>query len=379
MPKHRGDVIDVIRDSQGRRQLAPAGLGTRGLHPALRLDAPRAQPVELSLAQLSNVTDLAPEEMVLTAEAGAPLIEIDEQLRTHGLFLPPILPDLATLPVAPPASGALLEGTLGGLYSDPRELGTLASLGRTRDHVLGIEAVRGDGTAFKAGGRVVKNVTGYDLTRFLCGGRGRWGVVTALHWRLQRVPDSLASAAFEFPTDESLWRGVTAIRDSGLEPLEAWLHPEERTFCIAECGRANGADVRLQRHRQLLLASDAVETGAVAVDGSAFSEGAVRVRAPYSAWPQVIAVAPLQWSHVAPFAGFGLGVLRPPADASTPAVALATARRTLAPLGATICFEAPGHGEPAPEMPPALATIARRLQHEWDPQGVLAYEHGGRP
>ncbi|MEM7164830.1 MAG: FAD-binding oxidoreductase [Planctomycetota bacterium] len=389
MPIAVDELVAILQQSQGVRTLLPRGLATR---PVVAVAKPRAQAVtELNLAQMPREIDLDPDEMVVTVTAGTPLADLDAAARAHGLFVPPILTG-TPLDARMPGQHGLLAGTIGGLYSDPRELSTSASLGRVRDHVLGIEAVRGDGTPFKSGGRVVKNVTGYDVTRFLCGARGRWGVITKLHWRLQPRPQQAASAQFEFGTASELWRGVDAIRDCGREPLDAWVMPDEHILGIVEASRGEFASTQMQHYRELLQDNGGTEIEPAAPRGTTAAESCnattlVRVRAPYSRWATLTnPVAGVQWERVHPFADFALARL--PHHELTPTVAaLLQLRQQWAPLGATLAVEAitPDlfgldratlHGT---DEPSAVRELAQRLHKEWDPHGTLDYEAADGP
>lgn len=127
----------------------------------------------LDLSALSGVTLYEPEELVIAAKSGTPVAEIERLVAARGQ-------ELAFEPMdyAPLLGGEPGRGTIGGLLAanlaGPRRI----KAGAARDHVLGLAAVSGRGEAFKAGGRVVKNVTGYDLPRGLAGSWGTLAVFT---------------------------------------------------------------------------------------------------------------------------------------------------------------------------------------------------------
>ena len=113
---------------------------------------------------LSGILSYEPSELVLTARAGTPLVEISTALALRGQMLafdPPML------------AGATIGGVIAANASGPRRL----RQGAARDHFLGFRAVSGRGEAFKAGGKVVKNVTGFDLPKLLA---GSWGTLAVL-------------------------------------------------------------------------------------------------------------------------------------------------------------------------------------------------------
>lgn len=140
----------------------------------------------LDVSALRGITLYEPEELVLSAGPGTPLSDIEQTLaeRRQQLAFEP--PDLGPL-----LGGAAGVGTLGGAIacnlSGPRRL----KAGAARDHFLGFSAVSGRGEAFKSGGRVVKNVTGYDLSKLMCGSWGTLGVMTALTVKVLPAPESI--------------------------------------------------------------------------------------------------------------------------------------------------------------------------------------------
>ena len=133
---------------------------------------PAQTDLTLDLSALSGVTLYEPEELVLSAKAGTPLAEIEALLAANGQQLAFEPMDYAAV-----LGGVAGRGTIGGALaanvSGPRRLKT----GAARDHFLGVSAVSGRGESFKSGGRVVKNVTGYDLCKLMA---GSWGTLAAM-------------------------------------------------------------------------------------------------------------------------------------------------------------------------------------------------------
>ena len=140
----------------------------------------------LDVSGLSGVTMYEPEELVFTARAATPMVEIETLLHGHG----------QQLAFEPPDYGALLgtspqKATLGGVLacnlSGPRRV----KAGAARDHFLGFRAVSGRGEIFKAGGRVVKNVTGYDLSKLMAGSFGTLAVLLEGTLKVEPAPEKL--------------------------------------------------------------------------------------------------------------------------------------------------------------------------------------------
>ncbi len=167
-PRDGAEVEAVIRWAlAGGKTLEVAGRGSkRAIGRAAQWDA------TLDLSALSGVTLYEPEELVLSAKAGTPLAEIEalvaaskQQLAFEPMDYGPLLG------VAP--GGGTIGGAIAANLSGPRRI----KAGAARDHFLGVSAVSGRGETFKSGGRVVKNVTGYDLCKLLA---GSWGTLAAM-------------------------------------------------------------------------------------------------------------------------------------------------------------------------------------------------------
>ena len=169
-PASRSALIDLVRQwHQSGTPWSPSGLGTR-LDWGPPLD-PRHE--VLSCRQLNRVIDHAVDDLTITVEAGLPLQDLQDLLAEQGQWLPIDWPRAG----APGSIGGLVaRGLAGGLRQ--RHLGV-------RDQIIGIGLLRADGVEAHAGGRVVKNVAGYDLMRLLCGSWGSLALITELTLRLQ--------------------------------------------------------------------------------------------------------------------------------------------------------------------------------------------------
>ncbi|HEY3951236.1 glycolate oxidase subunit GlcE [Phenylobacterium sp.] len=167
-PKTAAEVAALVAEANAAgRSLEIVGGGTkRAVGAGVSADA------VVSLAALDKVIDYAPEELVLTAQPGVPLAALETLVASHGQVLPFEPPHLTRL------LGSKGRPTLGGALaanlSGPRRL----RAGAARDHFLGLAAVTGRGEIVKAGGRVVKNVTGYDLPKLVAGSWGTLAVMT---------------------------------------------------------------------------------------------------------------------------------------------------------------------------------------------------------
>ncbi|HKS88322.1 MAG TPA: glycolate oxidase subunit GlcE [Stellaceae bacterium] len=151
------------------------------------LGRPLQTPHTLDLSRLSGIRDYAPNELVLTAGAATPLAEIERALAEAGQMLAFEAPDWRRL------LGSGGEPTLGGALacnlSGPRRL----KAGAARDHFLGFRAVSGRGEIFKAGGKVVKNVTGYDLCKLMAGSYGTLAALEEVTVKVLPRPETEAT------------------------------------------------------------------------------------------------------------------------------------------------------------------------------------------
>jgi len=134
---------------------------------------PNQSDITLDLSSLSGVTLYEPEELVLSARAGTPIAEIEQLVAEAGQELAFEPMDFGPLFGVPLGAGTI-GGVIASNLSGPRRI----RAGAARDHFLGVTAVSGRGETFKSGGRVVKNVTGYDLCKLMAGSYGTLGVMT---------------------------------------------------------------------------------------------------------------------------------------------------------------------------------------------------------
>lgn len=142
----------------------------------------------LDLAECKGVIDYAPSELVITARAGTPLAQIEALIADEGQMLPFEPMDYGPLSGAPPGR-ATLGGVVAANTSGPRRIAS----GAARDHFLGFQAVSGRGEVFRAGGRVMKNVTGYDLPKLMAGSWGTLAVLTEVSMKVMPRPRTAAT------------------------------------------------------------------------------------------------------------------------------------------------------------------------------------------
>lgn len=192
------------------------------------LDAGRPVRAEAALAvDGSGIVEYTPGDLTLTALAGTPLEELDRATRAERQWLP-------FDPFGSP------RGTLGATVVTA-SAGPLAhAFGTPRDNVLGLEFVTGAGAVVRGGGRVVKNVAGFDLVRLLVGSWGTLGVVSEVTVRLRALPEADLTLALPLPADAAAARAVVArvieAHRTSLAPvaLELLSAPLARRLSIAD-------------------------------------------------------------------------------------------------------------------------------------------------
>ncbi|SDG07900.1 glycolate oxidase FAD binding subunit [Limimonas halophila] len=202
-PADADELAALVADAHGgERPLALVGAGTKQ---ALGKPLPPAQPVELSA--FTGIDLYEPEELVLAAGAATPMPEIAAALADKGQELAFEPPDLGPLLGHGPDAGTI-GGALACGLAGPRRV----AAGSARDHLLGAHLVTGTGERIRAGSRVVKNVTGYDLPKLMCGSFGTLAAMTQV--TLKVLPAAEATRTI-------LLRGLNA--ETGVAALTAGL------------------------------------------------------------------------------------------------------------------------------------------------------------
>ncbi|MFY8091994.1 MAG: FAD-binding protein [Niveispirillum sp.] len=168
------EIIDAVRAGQ------PLRISGADSKPGLG-HAVTGQP--LGLASLSKLISHEPAELILVAGPGLPLIELNALLSAQGQALAFDPPDLGPLYGRPAGLG-----TLGGIVATGLSGPGRVKAGAVRDHVLGMTAIAGDGRIFRSGGKVVKNVTGFDLPKLLTGSHGTLGIMTEIVVKVLPAP-----------------------------------------------------------------------------------------------------------------------------------------------------------------------------------------------
>ncbi len=205
-PTSAEQLGEVMRLARGERwKVAPAGNGTKQ-----RMGGtPEGVDLVISLRCLNRVTDYQPADLTVSVEAGASIAALASVLREHGQMLPLDVPFGAR---------ATLSATVGGVMatnsSGPRRLG----YGSVRDIAIGVRFVTSDGKQAKGGGKVVKNVAGYDMMKLLIGSFGTLGIMTGATFKVFPIPPASVTLVLGFGSAKQAFGARSRILNSHLAP-----------------------------------------------------------------------------------------------------------------------------------------------------------------
>jgi len=369
-PRDRADLVEILAGHP--RPLEPIGGGSKR-----SIGSPvDADPLELSA--LAGIADYEPAELVLTAGAATPLATIEGELARHGQRLAFEPPDFGALLGSAPCGAQTIGGVLAANLAGSRRV----SAGAARDHFLGFEAVSGDGVPFRAGGRVVKNVTGYDLPKLMAGSWGTLAVLVSVTVRVAPRPETettiIVPVLDPAAAVDVLARGLGSPHD-----VSAAAFVPSRGAALRLEGFGESVAARVQGLLEWLGRDDAdaladAESHALwRRVGSAADLGdapcVVRISVPPSHAPRVIdEIEPerylLDWGGGLIWAAF--------ADADIDRV------RSAIREGHATLWKAPrALRESAavfPPLPPAVAALAAKLKAAFDPDGRLSPGRMGR-
>jgi len=357
-------------------------LDVRGEASKLAIGKPMQCAQVLDLSGLSGIVDYAPEELVVTLRAGTPMREVEALLAQRNQMLAFEPPDLGPLLGREPGQGTLVGAVMGNLAGSRR-----LSAGAARDHLLGFSGVNGRGEAFKSGGRVMKNVTGYDLSKVVAGSWGTLAVLDEVSVKVLPAPDQTATLVLLGLDDTAAVRAMCAAMGSPHEVSGA-AHVPGRTALRLE-GVAPSVDARLKGLRELMADSGAAMEELGTLESRAFwrevrdvaplnaAPDAVvwKISCPPTEGPAILARIKAQRSEAQAFYDWSGGLiwlaLPPSADADHTLVrgALGTTggHATLIRAPESVRLAVPVF---QPQSP-ALATLAARVKESFDPKGLF--------
>jgi glycolate oxidase FAD binding subunit len=250
--RSEADVTEAVRDARAReRRLEIVAGGTkRAFGRAARCDD------VLDVCGLRGIVKYEPAELILTCLPGTPVVEINALLAQKNQRLGFEPADWGPLLGAPAANA-----TIGGVLSADANGSAAIRYGRARDSLLGFRAVNGCAESYKAGGKVVKNVTGFDLPKLMCGAMGTLGVLTEVTLRVHPKPPGEAILVVRDTPPEEGFAILHRIWQSPLEatalcyvPASASLHALGYVGEGAALVRLEGAEDVLKEKLSLLRA-----------------------------------------------------------------------------------------------------------------------------
>lgn len=274
----------------------------------------------LSTAGLGRVIEHEPGDLIVIAEAGIRLSALDAALAPHGQML-------ALDPPGDPTLGACLAANLSG----PRR----HRYGAPRDLVLGATLVLADGTIASSGGKVVKNVAGFDLAKLVCGSQGRLGLIARVCVRLHPRPAATATATLALRDAAHAAEAVSAVLRSTLAPSAVDVHWPGRLALLFE-GSERAVAAQVAAVREVVGAEPAGAGDDVWMEAGG-RQLAARGRVSYD--PGALAALLKAWPRAVVRAGAGAAYVPDPV--------------------------------PDPRAP-AVRALEERIRVQLDPQGVLA-------
>jgi glycolate oxidase FAD binding subunit len=202
-PESTAQITDIIKFAAAEKLgVIPTG-GRTKLNIGL---PPKRYDLALDMSSLDKIIAYDPGDLTLSVEPGLRLAVLGEALAKHGQFLPLTVPYHA-------------RATMGGIIASGVDGPLRQFYGTARDFLLGIEFVTGEGVSAKSGGRVVKNVTGYDIHKLMIGALGTLGVITRLNFKTFPVPSASRGFVARFPTAQQACDMRQRIARSHLTPL----------------------------------------------------------------------------------------------------------------------------------------------------------------
>jgi glycolate oxidase FAD binding subunit len=377
-PSTAEEVAAVLRwANENSVALAARGNGTK-----LGWGAPpRALDVVLSMRKMNRIIEHAWGDMTATVEPGCTVAELERTLAQHGqrLAVEPLFAERATV---------------GGVVATNDNGPVRVRFGSLRDLIIGVTLALPDGTLARSGGKVVKNVAGYDLPKLVTGSLGTLGIITQVIFRLHPLPQTERTLSFQFESVAAANHAALALLDSVLTFTGLQLRSSGQPLCTLDVrfeGIENAVEDQAQRagrivSNRLSVAGDRLlpaETGQWK-SSTALWGGSPCLICRFSVLPSEIASL-IERAHslseplavrthaVAQAVGVGLLRLDGAADDLLPII---RELRQLASLrhGSLVVLHAPAelHGrlDPWGEVGTALGTM-RRMKQQFDPKGIL--------
>lgn len=232
MPDHSNDISASIQDAFQHQQVLKINAGKTKQFYGRSIEAK-----SLSLAEHTGIIEYEPSELYITARSGTPLLEIEQAVADQNQILP----------CEPPCFGA--DATVGGTVAcglaGPRRV----SAGNVRDCILGTEIINGKGETLRFGGKVMKNVAGYDVSRLMCGALGTLGVIMSVSLRLLPKPESEQTIVLSVNCDTAIdklnqWANTPMpISASFYDGSELFIRLSSSESAVEACKKSIGGEL----------------------------------------------------------------------------------------------------------------------------------------
>jgi glycolate oxidase FAD binding subunit len=319
----------------------------------------RGEPdVELSTEALDDIVEHNVGDLTAVLGAGVPVRRAQEKFAQEGQMLA----------LDPPDGGATIGGVVATNDSGPLR----SRYGGARDLVVGMRVALADGTVARSGGKVIKNVAGYDLAKLFVGSFGRLGAILEVSVRLHPLPPATASAIARSDDPDALGRAALALSHARLEQMGLDVRWDDGAGAVM--ARFGGATAVPQAEAAARLLGDAevVENDDALWHAQRNSQRSpsglvVKVSALQTDLPELLRVARDHGAALVGRAGLGLHWLRLD-EGGHPALARALRERF-----AAVVLDHPTGIEPGPHEPddPGARVLAGRVKQRFDPSGTL--------
>ncbi len=382
LPAEEKELAAIVAEAAtARTPLAVEGGGTR-----TGVGRPIQTAATVSTAAMKGVILYEPSELVISVKAGTALATVERLLAEHRqrLAFEPIDHRALLSSSGTPTIGAVAAANLSG----PRRI----QAGAARDSLIGVRAVNGRGEVIKNGGRVMKNVTGYDLVKFMAGSWGTLGIFTEVSFKLTPIPETEATIVISGLDDATAVRALSAALASpwgvtGAAHLPPFEHESARTL-IRFDGFAASVKERAEKLVAALAefgkaevlpqeASTAVWTAVrdLAVLGASRRAVVWRLSVKPSAGPKVVEELRRTLPCRVIYDWGGGLVWLAATDTGDAAGAMVVREATARHGGHALLVRAPDHVRLAVDvfepLPPPVMDLQRRLKAAFDPFGIL--------
>ncbi len=374
-------MVDILRPTTERElaeiaQAANTPLEIIGTGTKRGLGRPSESSRHVDMSSFSGVIAYEPEELILDVAAGTRLSEVESLIAARGQQLAFEPPDYSAL------LGSAHSGTVGGLVAcnlaGPRRI----KAGAARDHILGVRGVTGAGDIFKAGARVVKNVTGYDLPKLLTGSWGTLAAMTSVILKVLPAPETEETVVLTGLDDGQAVNAMSLAMQSPCEVSGAAHLPGEATYLRLE-GIAPSVSYRrdqlaklLKKPIEVLAAKNSAMKWRSIRDGACFIDRhdhpVWKISVAPSEAPELIRILKERTNlrYIFDWAGGLVWIEVPPA----PDAHAAVVRSALSNGHATL-IRAPEATRATVDVfhpqPQALAALSARVKESFDPRHIL--------